>query len=99
MHRLIRVASFVVIIMAILWSVRTTLGNLVNGNTDATLVASYSAPDPQRDELKVTVYVTRTGEKYHRASCQHLRRSSIPMSLSEAKRAGYTPCKVCRTAR
>jgi len=42
-----------------------------------------------------TVYVTRTGTKYHRASCRSLAKSSIPISLSEA--AGrYGPCSICR---
>jgi endonuclease YncB( thermonuclease family) len=41
-----------------------------------------------------TVYVTRTGTKYHRAGCRYLSRSAIPMSLKEAK-ARYTPCSVC----
>jgi len=40
------------------------------------------------------VYVTRTGKKYHRSSCRHLAKSSIPMKLSEARQY-YDPCKVC----
>lgn len=43
----------------------------------------------------VTVYVTNTGEKYHRAGCSYLKKSSNPMSLSSAKAAGYTPCSRC----
>ena len=42
-----------------------------------------------------TVYVTRTGTKYHRAGCRHLGRSSIPMALGEATSQGYEPCRVC----
>lgn len=42
-----------------------------------------------------TVYVTRTGTKYHRAGCQHLSKSSSPIKLADARR-GYQPCKVCR---
>lgn len=42
-----------------------------------------------------TVYVTRTGSKYHLSSCQYLRRSRIPISLKEAKQS-YGPCSVCR---
>ena len=52
------------------------------GNTD-------NSEDP-------TVYVTRTGKKYHRGSCSYLRKSRIPAKLSEAKRQGYTPCSRCR---
>ena len=43
-----------------------------------------------------TVYVTATGEKYHRAGCSSLSKSKIAMSLSEAGASGYTPCKRCR---
>lgn len=41
-----------------------------------------------------TVYVTKTGSKYHSAGCRHLRRSSIPMPLEEAA-ARYSPCSAC----
>jgi hypothetical protein len=42
-----------------------------------------------------TVYVTRTGSKYHRDGCSSLSRSKIPMSLAEAARR-YGPCANCR---
>ena len=43
----------------------------------------------------VTVYVTRTGTKYHRAECRLLARGRIPMALTEAVKK-YGPCGVCR---
>jgi endonuclease YncB( thermonuclease family) len=43
----------------------------------------------------ITVYITRTGAKYHREGCSSLSRSSIPISLSNAVERGYTPCKIC----
>lgn len=46
----------------------------------------------------VTVYVTRTGTKYHRAGCRYLKKSSIPISLEEAK-GRYSPCSVCNPPR
>jgi hypothetical protein len=64
----------------------------------AATALSSEAPanvDPQT----ITVYITRTGEKYHRAGCQHLRRSSIPITLTDAIKRGYAPCKVCRPPR
>jgi len=42
-----------------------------------------------------TVYVTRTGTKYHRAGCSYLRRSAIAVARSEAIKRGNTPCKRC----
>lgn len=44
----------------------------------------------------ITVYVTKTGNKYHRLNCRYLKKSSIPIKLVDAKRNGYTPCSVCR---
>lgn len=41
-----------------------------------------------------TVYVTRTGEKYHNAYHYHNRNSAL--SLFEAYEEGYSPCHVCR---
>jgi cbb3-type cytochrome oxidase cytochrome c subunit len=48
------------------------------------------------DTKTVTVYVTKTGKKYHRDGCRYLSHSKIKMTLKEAKAAGYTPCSVCR---
>lgn len=50
----------------------------------------------QTDPVKITVYITRTGKKYHRSGCKYLARSKIPISLQEVKKRGYTPCKVCQ---
>lgn len=53
-----------------------------------------SAPPGKRDETQITVYVTKTGTKYHRAGCSYLRRSAIATTLKAAK-ARYTPCSRC----
>jgi hypothetical protein len=53
------------------------------------------APAPVLRANEETVYVTRTGEKYHRAGCRYLRQSMIPTKLSDA-RGRYAPCSVCR---
>ena len=49
-------------------------------------------PDPPED---VTVYITRTGKKYHRDGCSSLRRSKIPISLAAAMQRNYGPCSRC----
>ena len=54
--------------------------------------AAHLAVEPQA----ITVYVTKTGKKYHREGCRYLSHSKIPMSLKDAKAEGYTPCLVCR---
>lgn len=42
----------------------------------------------------VTVYVTRTGECYHRDGCSYLK-SRIPISLENAVSSGYRACSRC----
>jgi hypothetical protein len=44
---------------------------------------------------ETTVYVTKTGEKYHSNSCRYLSKSRTPMALEEAVKAGYGPCSRC----
>jgi len=43
-----------------------------------------------------TVYITKTGEKYHKETCGHLRKSSISIDLSEAISRGYDACMTCK---
>lgn len=52
------------------------------------------APAPKQAPQSVTVFITKTGAKYHRDGCRYLSKSRIPISLSDAK-SGYTPCSVC----
>ena len=63
-----------------------------------------SSPETKKQEVQpanenVTVYITRTGAKYHGAGCSYLRRSSIPISLKDAVQRGYTPCSRCNPPR
>lgn len=50
---------------------------------------------PASSAIGATVYVTKTGEKYHLGGCRYLSKSKIPISLGEAQRQ-YSPCSVCR---
>lgn len=52
------------------------------------------APAPAQTPQDVTVYITKTGKKYHSDGCRYLSKSKIPISLSNAK-MGYEPCSVC----
>jgi methylphosphotriester-DNA--protein-cysteine methyltransferase len=46
-----------------------------------------------------TVYITKTGKKYHRASCQYLKKSQYAIAIKEAVDREYTPCSVCEPGR
>ncbi len=45
----------------------------------------------------VNVYVTANGKKYHKRSCRTLAKSKTvtTLTIDEAKKKGYSPCKVC----
>jgi competence protein ComEC len=51
------------------------------------------APKPK--QVEETFYITKTGKRYHRGSCRHLRYSAYPITRAEAEAQGYTPCRVC----
>ena len=59
---------------------------------DTTKKAKKKAPKVQPKEQ--TVYITKTGAKYHRDGCRSLSRSQISINLSNAK-VSYDPCSVC----
>ena len=56
------------------------------------------AQEPQL-EPEQTVYITASGEgqRYHLEECRTLRNSEKrEMTIEEAKKRGYTPCRVCK---
>lgn len=60
-------------------------------STPSSPPSTYS-PAPQQDaDSSITVYITRTGSKYHRGTCRYLSKSKIPISLADAKASGYGP--------
>jgi hypothetical protein len=42
-----------------------------------------------------TVYITKTGSKYHSEGCSYLKKSSYAISLKDAIDRGYTACSRC----
>lgn len=42
------------------------------------------------------VYVTATGDKYHKDGCRYLDKSKIAINRGEAVDNDYEPCKVCK---
>lgn len=62
--------------------------------TEATVPAVPIAPTPSSEDI--TVYITKTGSKYHRDGCRYSSESKIPITLKDAKARGYGPCSVCK---
>lgn len=65
-----------------------------NNNSSSTTAASTSQAS-QNNNQNITVYVTKSGKKYHLAGCRELKKGSTAISLKDAKAQGYTPCKIC----
>ena len=42
-----------------------------------------------------TVYVTESGKKFHKKNCSIVKEGKKGMEMSEAKKQGLEPCKVC----
>jgi len=61
--------------------------------TQKTVTTERNADD------SIIVYITKTGSKYHLATCGSLRKSKIPITLKEACQRGYSPCSVCKPPR
>jgi len=71
-----------------------------SSSTPPTMAPSYyEATDAGREEISMIVYVTQSGNKYHRDGCSHLRKSKIPIDLKDAIRRGYEPCSRCNPPR
>lgn len=65
----------------------------------------YSSSSPSPDEKKVTnkaseiyVYIKEGGKKYHKLNCSLVKTGKTRITLSEALKRGYTPCKICKPA-
>lgn len=61
--------------------------------------AAVAAAESQKSTESRTVYITNTGEKYHRDGCSSLRKSKIAISIEDAVAQGYDPCKNCKPGR
>jgi hypothetical protein len=43
-----------------------------------------------------TVYVTKSGDHYHRQGCASLRESSLKTNRKDAEKLGYRSCGKCK---
>lgn len=53
------------------------------------------SPEVTAGKRNITVFITKTGKKYHKKGCGALSKSCIPIALDEAISKGYTPCGKC----
>lgn len=56
---------------------------------------SNSENEEENNNKELIVFITRTGECYHKGYCYHLRKSKIPIGISKAEEKNYRPCSYC----
>ena len=78
---------------------RNSLQQKLNSQQSSNASSTSSSASTYSESSSVgqgeTVYITASGKKYHNAGCRYLKKSKIAISLSDAKRQGYTACSVC----
>lgn len=53
-------------------------------------IESYAA------DGSTVVYITKTGECYHKGTCSSLKKSKIETTMQDAVNSGLRPCKKCK---
>jgi hypothetical protein len=51
---------------------------------------------PTVNTNEITVYITPSGNKYHRINCRTIRGSKTAISVTDARNRGYGACQICR---
>lgn len=57
--------------------------------------SNQSLNNMQTNSDNRTVYITKTGVKYHKAGCDTMKSTPYKITVSQADSRGYAPCKVC----
>ncbi len=66
-----------------------------NVSVAAPVDPSSSEAPPAGEETGDMVYISVSGSKYHFPGCQYINGNMVRVTLSEAVRQGYGPCKRC----
>ena len=79
----------------------TTVEFTTEPPTSAPVVSSNNSSSSYNDSAvsdstASTVYIGKTGSKYHRQTCRTLKGNGSAISLSDAKSQGRTACKICK---
>lgn len=74
----------------------TSVASEATSETSDTLSHVDESHAPAEEEQSVTVYITKSGTKYHRAGCRYLSKSSMPVSLETLDTEKYSPCSICK---
>lgn len=66
--------------------------------TETSTIAEHTtvAETTTADQQQETVYITKSGKKYHKSDCFYIAgRDTASVTVEEAEQQGYSPCSVC----
>lgn len=82
--------------------IATSTGSKITFSAKATDLSKINTSTSNKDDTSSSksnvVYITNSGNKYHKSGCRYLKSSKTKTTVSKAKKAGYEPCKVCKPA-
>lgn len=92
---IILLMSIAMLLMFIDFFPKKSLPELMPVSTETPLTATPFYPEI--NAASDSVYVTKTGKKFHKRNCRHIKNSSTitDMSINNAIDTGYEPCKDC----
>jgi micrococcal nuclease len=76
------------------WNFRHPEPDMSREDISTPVPQRIASPTPAHEKDEI-VYITKTGSKFHRAGCPHLR-SMIATTRGRAIASGYSPCSVCK---
>jgi hypothetical protein len=85
---------FWLFILVSIFALYKSCSNSNESNISYSNQSFQSAPN-ESQPIENVVYITKTGHKFHRASCRYLKYSAIPINRDDAIREGYIPCSIC----
>lgn len=90
--------SHVKALLAVMLILSTLFGCKAKTNTGNVGTTAKNTDTTTSAVEEIKVYVTYTGDKYHRADCYYLI-SRRELLLEQAVMIGYEPCKACNPPR
>ncbi len=89
-----RIAMVTVALLALILGISAVAQNVQSESANISIPVSGTQITVSDTEM--TVFVTKSGEKYHRERCPHIKGSEITeLTVEDAERLGYEPCKSC----
>ena len=86
-----RIGDFALVVIAVV------LMAGCSSEPDKTTPKGKSATESKELDTKAeTVYITKTGAKYHRSDCGYLKKSKIAIVKSKAISRGFDGCSRCK---